>query len=119
MSLWDKLLHFSICLFDPGFVLLLTVFQSFWRILQSKTCDDSSVSVRHSDSAEGYRLPSRGHEKKVPVEIAFLYYSLDCPKKISNCSHLVKNSDLVANFRQNFLFTSALSANLRQYAKRI
>ena len=40
------------------FVILLIIFGCFWRILLSKTCDESTVWVEILCSAAGYILPS-------------------------------------------------------------
>ena len=40
------------------FVILLIIFGCPWRILLSKTCDDSTVRVRTLRNAAGYILPS-------------------------------------------------------------
>ena len=114
--IWDRPfadLRLSFCPYFWLCVVLLILFRCFWRILLSKTCDESTVCVEFLCSAVGYTLSAPRLRTCWFFEIfLFLYQSLDRPNGAICISFTIswKVLNCVTKIWQNLLFLSTLPA---------
>ena len=82
------------------FVIFLNIFACIWRILLSKTCDESTVWVRILCSAAGYILPSARTWTSQFLQKNGVFISLVCPPETGK-SQPIYNFPKIVIFQQN------------------
>ena len=103
------------------FVILLIIVGCFWKILLSKTCDDSTVWMGTLCSAAGYILQSPRLRfvklfKKLCLQIVGRSIR---DKQVITYSQLAQNWNISTKFDEIYFFLSTFANTLRCYEKEI